>query len=215
MTKDIIVPYLEHLFKACIQLGHGPDRFKQAKTVVLKKSGLRPCHDPSSWRPIALLSSIGKLLERIVAHRLRDLNVQHNILPATQFGVAGRNTTGALRRLLHSVYRAWCHGQYATLLSLDITGVFDRVDREKLLQSLTDKSARLDRQVCFVISFNSQYFSRDSRTRNPKLLLCQYWHSARKSSISDPVLFFRRAIARPSCAINGQQTRSRCACIRR
>ena len=138
LAQDIIVPYLEHLFSACIRLGHEPSCFKQAKTIILRKPG-KPSHLPGSWRPIALLSSVGKLLERIVAHRLRDLNLEYNILPKTQFGIAGRCTTKALQKLLDSVYIAWSQNRFATLMSLDIAGAFNRVDRNKLLETLRAK----------------------------------------------------------------------------
>lgn len=82
-TKDIVVPYLECLFKACIALRHEPDQFKEARTVILRKPEKDNYTDPGNWRPIALLPSIGKLLEAIIAHRLRDLNSKHGILPAT------------------------------------------------------------------------------------------------------------------------------------
>lgn len=153
LTQDIIIRYLEHLFRAYIELSYEPDPYKLTKTVILRKPG-RPTYIPSSWRPIALLSSIGKLLEAIVAHRLRDLNVKYNILPKTQFGVAGRCTTRALQKLLDSVYIAWCQNLLATLLSLDIKGAFDRVDRKKLLDVMIAKGLP-DWIIRFVWSFLS------------------------------------------------------------
>ena len=36
-TKDIILPYLKHLFKACIALTHLSDRFKIAMTIMLRQ----------------------------------------------------------------------------------------------------------------------------------------------------------------------------------
>lgn len=154
MIKDIIVPYLEHLFRACIVLGHEPDRFKEARTVILKKPDKDTYTTPNSWRPISLLSSIGKLLEAIVAHRLRDLSATYNILPATQFGVTGRCTTKALLNFLNPVYHGWCEGLQTTLLSLDIKGAYDRVDRQKLLDTLAMKKIP-DWIIKFVWSFLS------------------------------------------------------------
>ena len=52
-TKDIILPYLEHLFQACLVLGHQPRRFKHAITVICKKPDKEDYTLPSSWRPIA------------------------------------------------------------------------------------------------------------------------------------------------------------------
>ena len=139
LTKDIILPYLEHLFRACIALSHLPDRFKIAMTIMLRKPRKETYIVPESWRPIALLSSIGKLLERLIANRLRDLCVKYHLLPATQFGVAGKCTTKAMRYILDPVYSAWCMNLQATLLSLDIKGAFDRVGRKRLLDILAER----------------------------------------------------------------------------
>ncbi|KAL8852632.1 MAG: hypothetical protein Q9221_002512 [Calogaya cf. arnoldii] len=37
-AKDIILPYLERLFKACITLSHEPIAYQQAKTTILEKT---------------------------------------------------------------------------------------------------------------------------------------------------------------------------------
>lgn len=153
-TKDIVEPYLERLFRACIALSHEPDSFKTAKTIILRKPDKDDYTKPNAWRPIALLSSLGKMLEAIVAHRLRDLNAEFHILPAKQFGVAGRCTSKALRNMLDPVYRAWCRDLEATLLSLDIKGAYDRVAREKLLDTLMEKKIP-DWIIKFVWSFLS------------------------------------------------------------
>lgn len=154
MSKDVVTPYLEHLFRACISLGYEPDQFKMAKTVLLKKPDKETYTLPNSWRPIALLSSIGKLLEAIIAHRLRDLDTEHNLLPTMQFGTGGKCTTKALVTLLDRVYSAWCNKLQATLLSLGIKGAYDRVDRGKLLDTLANLKIP-DWIIRFVWSFLS------------------------------------------------------------
>ncbi|KAJ4142817.1 hypothetical protein NW754_010256 [Fusarium falciforme] len=62
--------------------------------------------------------------------------MQNNLLPHVQFGLPGKCTTKALQYLLNPIYAAWCSKKRlkATLLSLDIAGAFDNVDRAKLLQ---------------------------------------------------------------------------------
>ena len=56
--------------------------------------------------------------------------------------------------MLDPVYRAWGQGRQATLLSLDIKGAYDRVDRGKLLETLISKKIP-DWIVNFVWSFLS------------------------------------------------------------
>jgi hypothetical protein len=42
--------------------------------------------DPSNYRPISLLSSISKILERVILKRLNAFISGHNVLPNHQFG---------------------------------------------------------------------------------------------------------------------------------
>src|SRR6187402_3869362 len=58
------------LANACWALGHFPARFKEARTVVLRKPGKPSYSEPGAWRPIALLNTIGKLIESLMAKRL-------------------------------------------------------------------------------------------------------------------------------------------------
>ena len=94
---------------------------------------------PSSWRPISLLSAIGKLLEGIIAQRLKELVIKYNIFPLALFGGSGRCTSKALKWLLNPVYRAWSSKEVASMMSLDMKGAYDRVNREKLLEILIKK----------------------------------------------------------------------------
>jgi hypothetical protein len=59
---------LVHLFNLSLQNGDFPEKLKMARTVPIFKSG-----DPTqcdNYRPISLLSSISKVLEKAVACRL-------------------------------------------------------------------------------------------------------------------------------------------------
>lgn len=64
--------YLADLFTACLTNSHYPDIWKIAKTSMVPKSGRKRFDLASSWRPIALLSCIGKVLERIIADQLGE-----------------------------------------------------------------------------------------------------------------------------------------------
>lgn len=135
-ARVVLAPLLARVFDACLRLGYHPCIFKHATTVILRKPGKKTYNHPKSWRPIALLPCLGKILERILADRLKDLAMKNNLLPHVQFGLPGKCTTKALQYLLNPIYAAWCSKRRlkATLLGLDIAGAFDNVDRSKLLQ---------------------------------------------------------------------------------
>ena len=45
--------------------------------MVLKKLGKLVYDQPKAWRPIALLSTIGKVMEMVIARRIQDLAEGH------------------------------------------------------------------------------------------------------------------------------------------
>ena len=126
---------------ACWALGHFPARFKEARTVVLRKPGKPSYSDPGAWRPIALLNTIGKLIESLMARRLSQVAEEHKLLPDTQMGARpGRSTETALELLTAQVRTIWGSGKFvASLLSLDISGAFDTVNMIRLLDILRKK----------------------------------------------------------------------------
>lgn len=62
------MPYVSHLFNACMLLGYDPRMFRSAITVMLKKADKETYETPKSWRPVALLCCLAKMLEMIFAN---------------------------------------------------------------------------------------------------------------------------------------------------
>ncbi|KAH6015937.1 hypothetical protein HBI07_073830 [Parastagonospora nodorum] len=168
--RKVIEPILETIFNAFLQFRLHPDHFKETITFVIQKPG-KDAKVPTSYRPIAILNTIGKVYERIIANRLKTLAQTHNLLPATQFGAPGRNTTLALEHLLNGVYRGWLCKSKVSLLSLDLSGAYDHVDREQLLDTLISKGIP-DWLVQIVWSFLS---NRRSFIHMPGFEGDEYW----------------------------------------
>lgn len=88
MLKHLPIEALQQLatlFNVCLRHGLWPTPFKFAVVVAIPKAG-KPPTDPASYRPISLLSSTGKLLEKVVANRLVEFCDENNIIPTAQFG---------------------------------------------------------------------------------------------------------------------------------
>ena len=83
---------LTGFFTRCLDLGHHPRAFRTATTVALRKPGKADYSDPSAYRPIALLNTLGKALEAIVATRISRLAEKHSLLPDTQYGARPRRS---------------------------------------------------------------------------------------------------------------------------
>lgn len=131
-----------HLFEACFRLGYHPSEFKKANTIVLRKPQKDDYSEPKSYRPIALLSTLGKALEAVVAKRLSDFAEDYQLLPSEQIGARrNRSTTTALETIVNTVHTVWDCGRdnVASLLSLDVAGAFDNVSHERLIYNLRSK----------------------------------------------------------------------------
>ena len=131
-----------HLFKVCFRLGYHPSDFKKANTIVLRKPQKDDYSEPKSYRPIALLSTLGKALEAVVAKRLSDFAENHQLLPLEQMGARrDRSTITALETIVDTVYIVWdCgRGNVTSLLSLDVAGAFNNVSHRRLIYNLRNK----------------------------------------------------------------------------
>ena len=75
-------------------------------------------------------------MEAIAAARLSKIAEEAGLLPDIQMGFRkGRSTEAALFLLTSQVEKVWKEGMVASLLSLDISGVYDRV-LPKILQQI-------------------------------------------------------------------------------
>ncbi|KAG5794596.1 hypothetical protein H9Q69_006358 [Fusarium xylarioides] len=139
LGMKVLLPYFVLAFNACLKLSLHPANFKDSIIVMLLKTGKKPDR-PESYRPISLLSTVGKLYERILADMMLDVLKEHpHLLPATQFG--NKTTTEALQYLFRIIYSTWCSSSddVVTILGLDMSSAYDNVYRQKLLQILYDK----------------------------------------------------------------------------
>ena len=127
------------LTSTCWRLEYFPERFKNAKTVCLRKPGKGCYNQAKAWRSIALLNTTGKLMEAITATRLSKVAEEARLLPEIQMGFRkGRSTESALFLLTSQVEKVWKEGMVASLLSLDISGAYDRV-LPKILQQILER----------------------------------------------------------------------------
>ena len=70
-------PVFLALANACISTGHWPSHFKESISVIIPKPGKPDYSTPKSFRPIALLNTLGKLFEKMLSTRLQFDAVNH------------------------------------------------------------------------------------------------------------------------------------------
>nr|XP_022910667.1 uncharacterized protein LOC111421719 [Onthophagus taurus] len=131
----LILPYICHIINYCIQGSVFPDCWKTALITPIPKSS-----NPSQLkdlRPISILPVISKILEKIIADRLREHLDKFNILPMRQSGFRkGYSCTAALLDVTDDIVREIDQKNVTILILLDYSKAFDTVHHKTLLSML-------------------------------------------------------------------------------
>src|SRR6218665_69488 len=134
---DILLPLLTTICNRSILEGVMPlDQKRSILVPVIKRVGLDPT-DPGNFRPIANVSFISKVIEKIIAYQLVPYLEANNLIPAIQSGFRkGHSKETLLLRLLSDIYGAIDRSQLTLLALFDVSAAFDTVDHEILLERL-------------------------------------------------------------------------------
>lgn len=166
---------ITNLFDRCLHLGVHPKIFKQAKVIILPKSGRRDRSLPSSYRPIALLSCLGKGLERLLARRMSYCASKYEILTQNQCGaIRQRSAVDLKTALICDIRKALLDGKVAGIVTVDVKGAFDGVLCNRLLHRLRTQRWP-ETLVKWVKSFFQERSARiilDQTTSEPFPILC-------------------------------------------
>lgn len=135
-----VAELIRRIFQRCLQLSHFPAQWKLAEVAMIPKAGKTDYTSPRSWRPIALLSCIGKGLERTVARRIAWTAMIHKILSPQHGGALPKRSAADLTAALtHDTEAAWAHGKHVTMVTLDVQGAFDALLKNRLLHRMAQQ----------------------------------------------------------------------------
>ena len=125
------------LFRASLEAGVLPDQWRHAKIVPLKKADKPDYSVAAAWRPISLLSTLGKVLESVIAERISHAVETYGLLPTNHFGARKRRSAEqALMLLQEQIYAAWRGRRILTLVTFDVKGAYNGVCKERLIQRM-------------------------------------------------------------------------------
>jgi hypothetical protein len=130
---DAVKDHLIVIYNACFVLGHHPAHWREAKVVVIPKPDKPDYSLPKAHRPISLLETMSKLLEKAVAKRMQYDIVKYELVQANQFG--GRAHSSCLDAglaLLHDVQEAHRRGLKCGILLFDVRGFFNNVNHGRM-----------------------------------------------------------------------------------
>ncbi|GFW61862.1 RNA-directed DNA polymerase from mobile element jockey [Trichonephila clavipes] len=87
-----LILILTILINKILKFNHFPENWKEAIIFPINKPGKDP-HLATSYRPISLLSTIGKLTESIILLRLKNFINSNNLLNPNQYGFTTKLST--------------------------------------------------------------------------------------------------------------------------
>jgi len=110
---------LAHLFTLSVTTGVFPTKLKTSRTIPVFKVGDNSSCD--NYRPISLLSSISKILEKIVACSLVDHLETNNLLYENQYGfLRNRSTVHSLLHLTNKISKDLNDKKFVLGIFLDL-----------------------------------------------------------------------------------------------
>ena len=110
---------------------------------------------PGNYRPVSLLSTIGKSMERCVHKHLYNFVLDHRLITPFQSGFTKNDsTTNQLIYLYHTFCEAIDNGREVRVVFCDISKAFDRVWHRGLLHKLSSVGFKSK-----VLSWLSSYLS--------------------------------------------------------
>ncbi|CAA7270651.1 unnamed protein product [Cyclocybe aegerita] len=125
------------LANACLRVGHWPHIFKESLSVIVPKPNKPSYSVPKAFRPIVLLITFGKLIEKMIANRIQFDAVKHDIFHPNQLGgIRQRSTEDAGLILTHLVRAGWVKGLQTSALAFDIAQFFPSINHEMFMAVL-------------------------------------------------------------------------------
>ena len=133
--KEIICVPLTSLFNRSLAEGKFPNCMKLAEIVPLHKGGNTSA--PNNYRPISLLITVSKLLEKIMYKRVYQFLVETNQLYSSQYGFRSQHSCDhAINELLCTIIKN-LERQWTTVsVFLDLSKAFDTLEHPTIFKKL-------------------------------------------------------------------------------
>jgi len=116
---------LVNIVNSCFDLDFWPSYFKISTTIVISKSNKTLYNSPKVFRPIVLLNTLGKLIERVIGKRLQFYVVSNSFTHQSQLsGLKFKSTLDTGVALTYFIHMGWVKNLSTSFLVFDISQFF-------------------------------------------------------------------------------------------
>ena len=141
-ANDEIVEVITNLFNTILLAGKIPNIWKKGIIVPIPKTKDNKV-EVDKFRPICLLSVVGKVFEKIIMIRLNKIINEINVIPKSQSGfVKGKSTLNNQIILQQKIHDTFMGNGVMVAVFLDIKKAYDCVDRKLLTKELKQLGLR-------------------------------------------------------------------------
>lgn len=128
------------MYNACLTAGIFWSRWKVARLVLISKGKGNP-ELPSAYRPLCMLDTTGKVLEKLLKFRLSAEIRRAGDLSPKQYGFrSGMSTRNAILEVVEAVKRAESYNRFSRrvvlLVTLDVKNAFNSARWTNILEAL-------------------------------------------------------------------------------
>ena len=134
----IIITPLHYLINLSLETGYVHKELKLAKVIPVFKDGDK--HEFTNYRPISILSSFSKLLEKIVSRQIMGFLNANNVLYKHQYGFREKhNTSHPVLHFTNKIFNSLNQNPSATTLAIfiDLKKAFDTVNHKFCFKNRT------------------------------------------------------------------------------
>ena len=140
-TITSILKPLTYIINESLQRGEVPNSMKIAKVIPVYKK-----NDPNqftNYRPISLLSSFSKILERTVHNRVFNFLQNKNLLNKSQYGFrTNHSTEQAIIEIQNNIIENFKNNTITAGIFLDLSKAFDCINHTILINKLENHGIR-------------------------------------------------------------------------
>ena len=146
--KTAISTPLEILFNISLSTGEFPDLMKLGDVIPLYKA--KEKYLTTNYRPISLLTTTSKILEKLMYKRTYHFLTETNQLYDGQYGFRSKHSTEhAISELIGSIAKGLENNKYTIGIFLDLSKAFDTLNHRILLEKMEKYGIRGHAQAWF------------------------------------------------------------------